>query len=122
MLALLVSPSFLPPTPRYEAIGRRDVLAAAGLAATVLPAPAFAQRSKLVPKSSKESTESYKQFQLSTPKGETEAFKLAEARRKSFESGGSKGPESAADEMKRLGLATYADSASKGFTYDPNRR
>ena len=97
MLALLFSPSFLPPTPRYEAIGRRDVLAAAGLAATVLPAPAFAQRSKRVPKSSKESTESYKQFQLSAPKGETEAFKLAEARRKSFESGGSKGPESAAE-------------------------
>ena len=41
---------------------------------------------------------------------------------KAFESGGSKGPESAADEMARLGLSTYSSSAKAGFTYDPNRR
>ena len=130
-LAALSALSFTPPPSNVGT--RRDLLAsafsaaafapvAAAVFANSAPAPAFAQRSKLVPKSSKEATESYKQFQLSQPKAESEAFKEAEKRRKAFESGGSKGPESAADEMARLGLSTYSSSASKGFTYDPNRR
>ena len=107
-LAALSALSFTPPPTNVGT--RRDLLAsafsaaafapvAAAVFANSAPAPAFAQRSKLVPKSSKEATESYKQFQLSQPKAESEAFKEAEKRRKAFESGGSKGPESAADEM-----------------------
>ena len=130
-VAALSALSFTPPPTNVGT--RRDLLAsafsaaafapvAAAVFANSAPAPAFAQRSKLVPKSSKEATESYKQFQLSQPKAESEAFKEAEKRRKAFESGGSKGPESAADEMARLGLSTYSSSASRGFTYDPNRR
>ena len=131
-VAALSALSFTPPPTNVGT--RRDLLAsafsaaafapvaAAVFATTAAPAPAFAQRSKLVPKSSKEATESYKQFQLSQPKAESEAFKEAEKRRKAFESGGSKGPESAADEMARLGLSTYSSSASKGFQFDPNRR
>ena len=129
--ATLAALSFTPPPTNVGT--RRDLLAsafsaaafapvAAAVFANSAPAPAFAQRSKLVPKSSKEATESYKQFQLSQPKAESEAFKEAEKRRKAFESGGSKGPESAADEMARLGLSTYSSSAKAGFTYDPNRR
>ena len=130
-VAALSALSFTPPPTNVGT--RRDLLAsafsaaafapvAAAVFANSAPAPAFAQRSKLVPKSSKEATESYKQFQLSQPKAESEAFKEAEKRRKAFESGGSKGPESAADEMARLGLSTYSSSASKGFQFDPNRR
>ena len=53
---------------------RRDVILA-GAAALALPAPALAQRSALIPRSSKESTESFKAYQLSKPSEETEAFK-----------------------------------------------
>ena len=55
---------------------RRDViLAGAGAAALALPTPALAQRSALIPRSSKESTESFKAYKLSKPSEETEAFK-----------------------------------------------
>ena len=76
-VAALSTLSFTPPPTNVGT--RRDLLAsafsaaafapvAAAVFANSAPAPAFAQRSKLVPKSSKEATESYKQFQLSQPK------------------------------------------------------
>eukprot|EP00966_Prymnesium_polylepis_P288183 6656256-Prymnesium_polylepis.1 len=51
-------------------IGRRDALLGLGAlsAAVVGPAPAFAQRSKLIPKSSAAATASFKEYKLSDPK------------------------------------------------------
>ena len=87
--------------------------------AALAPAPAYAQRSTLVPKSSKEMTEKYKEYKYSGAAvavgSESAAFKAAEARRGA---GGSKGPESAEDQMKRLGLRTYSDAVAAGDGYD----
>ena len=121
--AALAALSFTPPPTNVGT--RRDLLAsafsaaafapvAAAVFANSAPAPAFAQRSKLVPKSSKEATESYKQFQLSQPKAESEAFKEAEKRRKAFESGGLKGPRGG-HEMARLGSRPFQQRV-RGFT------
>ena len=90
-------------------------LASGALAVAALaPAPAYAQRSTLVPKSSKEMTEKYKEYKYSgadIPVGsESAAFKAAEANRNK----GGTGPESAEDQMKRLGLRTYSDAISSG--------
>ena len=95
-------------------------LASGALAVAALaPAPAYAQRSTLVPKSSKEMTEKYKEYKYSgaavAAGSESAAFKAAEARRGA---GGSKGPESAEDQMKRLGLRTYTDAVAAGDGYD----
>ena len=95
-------------------------LASGALAVAALaPAPAYAQRSSLVPKSSKEMTEKYKEYKYSgaavAAGSESAAFKAAEARRGA---GGSKGPESAEDQMKRLGLRTYTDAVAAGDGYD----
>ena len=95
-------------------------LASGALAVAALaPAPAYAQRSSLVPKSSKEMTEKYKEYKYSgaavAAGSESAAFKAAEARRGA---GGSKGPESAKDQMKRLGLRTYTDAVAAGDGYD----
>lgn len=99
---------------------RRDVLLAgfgAGAAALSLPAPALAQRSGLIPRQSKESTESFREFQLSKPGEETEAFKLAEKRRRDGAQGaiGSTPKEETAEQtMARLGIKTYGDSLAAG--------
>ena len=98
---------------------RREV--AAGLAAAVLaaPLPAFAQRSALIPKSSKESAETFKAYQLSKPKyevgQESSAFKAAEAKRASGGAAGVARKEETAEEtMKRLGISTYSDGLAAG--------
>ena len=64
---------------------------------------------------SKESTASFKAYQLSKPSEETEAFKLAEQKRKNNAPTSSIRKEETPEEtMKRLGMVTYADAASKG--------
>jgi len=122
MLPLVVAAlSFnLPPMPETGAtpssLRRRDALAVGlgALSAVVAaPLPAHAQRSKLIPKSSAESTASFKAYQLSDPKykpgEESEAFKAAEAKRKALNSGGA--AVSKEDDLKRLGLKSYGDTA-----------
>jgi hypothetical protein len=104
--------------------GRRELigsLASGALTvATLTPAPVYAQKSKMIPKSSKEMTERYKEYRLSgaviAVGSESEEFKAAEARRSS--GGASKGPESVDDQMKRLGLRTYSDAVAAGDGYD----
>ena len=99
---------------------RRDVLLAgfgAGAAALALPAPALAQRSGLIPRQSAESTASFKEFQLSKPGEETDAFKAAEKRRVAGNNGavGSTPKEETAEQtMARLGIKTYGDSLASG--------
>ena len=96
---------------------RRDVILAgfgAGAAALALPAPALAQRSSLIPRSSKESTESFKAYQLSKPSEETEAFKAAEKRRLAGGYGTVPKEETAEETMRRLGMKTYGDSLAAG--------
>ena len=103
LAALALSP------PGQANVGRREAMIV-GLSSlgAVLPAPAFAQRSALIPKSSKESTESFKAYQLSAPKykeGEgSAAFKAAEEKRKSagLKPGGA-GKEETAEETMRYG-------------------
>ena len=69
-----------PQPPRSDTFsGRRSLIAAAALG--LVPAPAFAQRSKMIARSSKEATAAAKAFKLSRPGEETEAFKAAERRR-----------------------------------------
>ena len=92
---------------------RRDVILA-GAAALALPAPALAQRSALIPRSSKESTESFKTYQLSKPSEETEAFKAAEKRRLAGGYGTVPKEETAEETMRRLGMKTYGDSLASG--------
>ena len=105
-VAALAALSFTPPPTNVGT--RRDLLASAFSAAAFAPSPrrfrqlgaraglcaALRVGSQVV----QGGTESYKQFQLSQPKAESEAFKEAEKRCKAFESGGSKGPESVADD------------------------
>ena len=94
---------------------RRDViLAGAGAAALALPTPALAQRSALIPRSSKESTESFKAYQLSKPSEETEAFKAAEKRRLAGGYGTTPKEETAEETMRRLGMKTYGESLASG--------
>ena len=92
---------------------RRDVILA-GAAALALPAPALAQRSALIPRSSKESTESFKAYQLSKPSEETEAFKAAEKRRLAGGYGTTPKEETAEETMRRLGMKTYGESLASG--------
>ena len=96
---------------------RRDVILAgfgAGAAALALPTPALAQRSALIPRSSKESTESFKAYQLSKPSEETEAFKAAEKRRLAGGYGTTPKEETAEETMRRLGMKTYGESLASG--------
>ena len=94
---------------------RRDViLAGAGAAALALPTPALAQRSALIPRSSKESTESFKAYKLSKPSEETEAFKAAEKRRIAGGYGTTPKEETAEETMRRLGMKTYGESLASG--------
>lgn len=98
---------------------RRDVILAgfgAG-AALALPAPALAQRSALIPRSSAESTASFKAYQVSKPGEETEAFKAAEKRRLAGANGGygtTPKEETAEETMRRLGMKTYSDALASG--------
>ena len=96
---------------------RRDVILAgfgAGAAALALPAPALAQRSSLIPRSSSESTASFKSYQLSKPSEETEAFKAAEKRRLAGGYGTTPKEETAEETMRRLGMKTYGDALASG--------
>ena len=96
---------------------RRDVILAgfgAGAAALALPTPALAQRSALIPRSSKESTESFKAYKLSKPSEETEAFKAAEKRRIAGGYGTTPKEETAEETMRRLGMKTYGESLASG--------
>ena len=94
---------------------RRDViLAGAGAAALALPTPALAQRSALIPRSSKESTESFKAYKLSKPSEETEAFKAAEKRRIAGGYGTTPKEVTAEETMRRLGMKTYGESLASG--------
>ena len=101
-------------------LGRREALAAVALSSVAaLPEPALAQRSSLIPRSSKESTASFKAYQLSAPGEETEAFKAAEAKRRAAAAqlpagASSRKEETAEDQMKRLGMTTYADGLKAG--------
>jgi len=115
MLAALATSaaSFAPPTEPFDrrVFDRRAFIGGAALAAASRTAPAQAQRSKLIPRSSAESTASFKQYQLSEakykPGEESEAFKKAEAAR----NGGAAGkPSSAQDDLARLGLKSFSDS------------
>ena len=106
--------------PTDRMMGRRDALIA-GLGASavfaVSPAPAFAQRSSLIPRSSKESTENFKAYQLSKPSDETDAFKAAEAKRKQLQNGGvgvAAKEETPEETMRRLGITTYSDAIASG--------
>jgi len=114
MTSLVVS--FLSWSAGPAVSSRRDVLLAgfgAG-AALSLPAPALAQRSGLIPRQSKEATDSFREFQLSKPSEETEAFKQAEKRRNSGTIGAKPKEESADETMKRLGIKSYGDSMAAG--------
>lgn len=102
------TPEMKVPTP-----GRRDV----ALGATALflaPGAASAQRSKLIPRSSAESTASFKAYQLSAPKSqpgeESEAFKAAERKRAAAQAAGTATKDTVADDMKRLGIKTYTEA------------
>merc|ERR1712087_49064 len=76
--ALEVTPQLYKQQPRRDAIAS----VSAALALTLLPvSPAQAQRSKLIPKSSAESTAAAKAYQLSKPGEESEEFKALEKRR-----------------------------------------
>ena len=122
-LAFSAAPAFTPPT-NSRVMGRRDALLAglgAGAALSLSPAPAFAQRSSLIPKSSKESTESFKQYKLSSakyaPGQESEAFKQAQALREKNAAVVANRPnkeESAEETMRRLGMKSYSDSLASG--------
>ena len=90
------------------------ILAGAGAAALALPTPALAQRSALIPRSSKESTESFKAYKLSKPSEETEAFKAAEKRRITGGYGTTPKEETAEETMRRLGMKTYGESLASG--------
>ena len=125
--AAIASLSFSMPTADSK-LGRRELwgslasgafTVAAPAYVALRPAPVYAQKSKMIPKSSKEMTEKYKEYKYSgaavAAGSESAAFKAAEARRGA---GGSKGPESAEDQMKRLGLRTYTDAVAAGDGYD----
>merc|ERR1719263_360132 len=94
---------------------RRELLAGLGLGAALSsPAPALAQRSALIPRSSKESTESFRQYRVSKPSDETEAFKQAEKRRLTANVGSIPKEETAEQTMRRLGMMSYSDSLASG--------
>ena len=107
----------LEPTASNRALGRREALVAGvGALASVValaPQPAYAQRSALIPKQSKEATANFKEYQLSKPGEETEAFKKAEVKRKKEaeeEAAGkpsTRKEETAEETMKRLGIKAY---------------
>ena len=116
----LVTAVMLAFTPPATNIGRREAVLSLGLGAlTASPLPAFAQRSSLVPKSSPESTASFKAFQLSKPGEETEAFKEAERKRLAAQAAQAAGKprkvETAEEEMVRLGLRTMVQAQDAGF-------
>merc|ERR550514_498075 len=120
MLGLLVC-SLLSFAPPPSGMSRREAAFAAALSVATLttPLPAFAQRSKLIPRSNAESTANFKAYQISKPGEETPEFREAERKRlAAANGGGSKAKESDADQMKRLGLKTYDDALTTGG-YDP---
>lgn len=117
-VACLVLGWSLPPAQ----VGRREAISSAAAlsalsALQLAPAPAFAQRSALVPKSNAESTASFKAYQLSAPGVESEAFKAAEKARLARANGGPVKKETEAEEIKRLGLTSYSTALDNG--YDP---
>jgi hypothetical protein len=104
----------------FKQATRRGVLLAgfgAGAATLALPTPALAQRSKMIPRQSAEATANIKEFQLSKPGEETEAFKEAEKRRIAGNNG-AVGPtpkeETAEQTMARLGIQTYGEALASG--------
>ena len=111
--SLLVS-GWSPSGPSVPRTRRDVILASAGAAALALPTPALAQRSALIPRSSKESTESFKAYKLSKPSEETEAFKAAEKRRLAGGYGTTPKDETAEETMRRLGMKTYGESLASG--------
>ena len=100
------------------ALGRREIgaLAAASLAALGPAAPAFASRSKLIPRKNAESTASFKAYQLSAPSEESEAFKAAEKLRAGrAETTTAAKKETDAEAIARLGLRSYDQALEAGF-------
>ena len=87
----------------------------AGLA--VAPQAAHAQRSKLIPQANKESTASFKSYQLSAPVAkpgeESAAFKQAEKLRAS--GGAGRSQSSTDDELARLGLKSFSAAIDQGY-------
>jgi hypothetical protein len=100
----------LPCIPGSARLSRREAVTT-GLAvlAAAAPVPAYAQRSKLVPKSSAEATAAAKAFKLSKPGEESEEFKAMEARRL----GGIKAT-SLEEDLKRSGLRSYSEALDLG--------
>ena len=110
--------SFTTPSP----LSRREALAmVAGSFAVAAPLPAFAQRSALVPKSSAESTASFKAYQLSQPGEATPEFIEAEKKRNAAAAKLAANPnarpaaESAEETMARLGLKTMVQAEAAGY-------
>jgi len=102
---------------RESSTGRRQAITAfSAFSACLLPSAVHAQRSKLIPRSSKESTESFKAFQLSQPGNESPEFQAAEKLRlQRLEGGGEPKKESDSDTIKRLGLKTYGEAVDEGY-------
>lgn len=107
---LSFAPLEAPIRTRREAVGA--ILG--GALVTAVPLPAFAQRSALVPKSSAESTASFKAYQLSKPGEATPEFLAAEKKRAEREAGVRK-PETAEEQMSRLGLKTMNQAVAEGY-------
>ena len=108
----------------FSPISRREAFTGivTGSIALATPLPAFAQRSALVPKSSAESTASFKAYQLSKPGEATPEFIAAEQKRKAqaeklAANPNSKKEESADEMMVRLGLKTMVQAEADG-SYD----
>jgi hypothetical protein len=99
----------LPSAPGSATLGRREAVAAGLGALAAAPFPAYAQRSKLVPKSSPEATAAAKAFKLSKPGEESAEFKAMEAKRL----GGVK-PTTLEEDLKREGLRSYSDALNSG--------
>lgn len=119
MLSILISGlGFQLPAPelmtRRQAIGSVASVIGATTVQLAAPMPAYAQGSKLIPKSSAESTASFKAFQLSQPKyapgQESEAFKAAEKSRRDRASGVTKSSGGVDDDLRRLGLKPMSDT------------
>ena len=104
-------------------LSRREVVAigVTGFATLSSPTAAQAQRSSLIPKSSAESTASFKAYQLSGQKSrpgeESDAFKNAEKLRAARVAGpgGAQKASTTEDDLSRLGLRTYGDAVASGF-------
>jgi len=108
-VAALLGGGALAPELMRGRLGRREALFGGLVALGAAPLPVHAQRSKLISRSSAEGAQAAKEFKYSKPGEESAEFKANEAKRQTQPT-----PMSLEDDLKRIGVRTYADAVKAG--------